>query len=101
MALKKVLQLKISEKQYLVGFENYVKTRLTPITISGERRAPRPDSVRKVLSGERESKRLILDIFQNGTDLMRHPSVSAKVKRVFAYWQKNARLPDDYGWRAQ
>lgn len=100
MALKRVLQLKVSERKYLVGFENYVRTRLSPITINGEERAPRPDSVRKVLSGERESKRLLLDIFQNGTDLMQHPSVCSKVKKVFAYWQKHGELPASYGdWR--
>lgn len=100
MALKRILQLKISEKSYMVGFNNYVRTRLTPITISGEERAPRPDSVRKILAGERESKRLLLDIFQNGTDLMQHPSVCTKVKKAFAYWREHGELPTSYGdWR--
>lgn len=100
MALKRILQLKISEKSYMVGFYNYVRTRLTPITINGEERAPHPDSVRKVLAGERESKRLLLDIFQNGTDLMRHPSVCGKVKKAFDHWREHGVLPAGYGvWR--
>ena len=30
MALKRILPLKVSEKQTMVGFHNYVRTRLTP-----------------------------------------------------------------------
>lgn len=100
MAIKKIPRLKVSTREYTVGFENYIRRRLTPIKINGETRPPRPDSVRKILSGERESKRLILDIFQNGTDLMIHPSVCSKVKKVFEYWKKNGKLPASYGdWR--
>lgn len=100
MALKKIVRLNVSAREYTVGFENYVRTRLTPITINGESRPPRPDSVRKILSGERESKRLVLDIFMNGTDLMIHPSVCAKVKTVFEHWKKHGTLPASYGdWK--
>ena len=100
MALKRILPLKVSERKYLVGFEHFVRTRLTKITINGVQRAPRPDSVRKILTGERESKRLLLDIFQNGTDLMQHPSVSSKIRKVFDYWRKHGELPPGYGdWR--
>lgn len=100
MALRRVKSLKVSQMSYLVGFENFVKTRLTPVKINGETRPPRPDSVRKILSGERESRRMLLDIFQNGTDLMKHPSVGAKVRKAFEYWRKHGVLPEAYGiWR--
>ena len=97
MALKRILPLKVSEKQTMVGFHNYVRTRLTPVKIGGQVRPPRPDSVRKVLSGERESVRMLLDIFQNGTDLIDHPSTGAKVIRAFNHWRRTGKLPPDYG----
>lgn len=99
MALKRLLQLKISDRQYMVGFNNYVRTRLTPRIMKGTEAPPEPDSVRKILKGERASRRLLLDIFQNGTDLMRHPCVDESVKKVFEHWQKTGELPEDYGTR--
>jgi len=100
MAYRKKVTLKVSTREYTRGFEEFVRTRLTPITINGEERPPRPDSVRKILSGERESKRLLVDIFMNGPELMQHPSVGTKIRKAFAEWQKTGKLPADYGdWR--
>jgi len=100
MALKRVLQLHTSQKKYLVGINNYIETRLTPTVVRGVEMTPHPNTVRAVLSGARRSKRLLLDIFENGTDLMQHPCVCSVVKKAFETWRKTGKLPESYGdWR--
>lgn len=97
MALRRELPLKVSERKYMVGFEYHVRTYLTPRMFHGVEIHPTPDYVRKVLRGDVESRRLLLDIFQNCPGLMEHPSVSKSVSAVWEHWREHGSLPPTYG----
>ena len=96
--LPRELPLDVSGKKYLVGFFFHVRTRLKPC--AGRTEPPRPQSVYKVLRDERPSRALLVNIFENCPDLLKHPATSADVQRLYLDWTTNGhRLPEAYGRR--
>lgn len=93
--LPRELPLDVSGKKYLVGFYFHVKAYLKP-TSNGK--PPSPQSVYKVLRDERPSRALLENIFENCPDLLKHPSTSVDVQRLYLDWTTNGhRLPETYG----
>ena len=93
--LPRELPLDVSGKKYLVGFFFHVKTRLKP---TPQGKAPTPQSVYKVLRDERPSRALLVNIFENCPDLLKHPATSVDVQRLYLDWTTNGhRLPEGYG----
>ena len=69
--LPRELPLDVSGKKYLVGFFFHVKQYLKP---TAQGRPPAPQSVYKVLRDERPSRTLLVNIFENCPDLLKHPA---------------------------
>ena len=92
--LDRALPLRVSEKSVFVGFYHAVK-----VDLKDERtgRSPTPQSVYKVLRDERPSAKLLRRIFEKCPDLLKHPSTSEDVKKLYLDWLTNGnRLPERY-----
>ena len=93
--LERALPLRVSEKKMFVGFHHAVKVELRDERTG---RSPTPQSVYKVLRDERPSRALLLNIFENCPDLLKHPATSQDVQRLYLDWTTNGhRLPERYG----
>lgn len=92
--MDRALPLRVSEKSVFVGFYHAVK-----VDLRDERtgRSPTPQSVYKVLRDERPSAKLLKRIFEKCPDLLKHPSTSEDVKKLYLDWLTNGnRLPERY-----
>ena len=93
--LERALPLKVSEKNFFVGFYHAVKVELRDERTG---RSPTPQSVYKVLRDERPSAKLLKRIFEKCPDLLQHPSTSEAVKKLYLDYITNGhRLPERYG----
>jgi hypothetical protein len=92
--LDRALPLKVSEKNFFVGFYHAVKVELRDERTG---RSPTPQSVYKVLRDERPSAKLLKRIFEKCPDLLKHPATSDAVKKLYLDWLTNGnRLPEEY-----
>ena len=89
--------LTTSERRYFVGFEHHVKTHLSPIVRNGQEVAPNSTCVRRILKDERPSRKMLINIFRNAPELLKHPLTHPAVKKIFDRWRKFGTIPDGYG----
>ena len=89
--------LHVSEMRVFVGFGERCRKSLAPVVRNGRRFAPSPTCVRRVLKDERPSRKMLVNIFRNCPELLRHPQTSKAVKRLHLLWNAMGTLPERYG----
>jgi len=87
--------LRVVTRTHLVGFQQAVDKFLR--NESG--RAPTADSVRKVLKNERQSRTLLLRIFENAPDLLQFDGTAAEVRDLYRQWKERGTIPETYNWK--
>ena len=88
---------RIVERTYYSGFGEVCRKKLAPVKRCGRDVAPNPDCVRRILKDERPSRSMLINIFRNAPELIRHPLTSPAVERLYRDWRAFGVVPDGYG----